>query len=297
MSNIIIKWLVPEPVYYNVFRDGDLKPEPGMDSLHFGSMQFGASQNAIAGVPQGPIFSPKGMTLSAVTTGGADPVSQTVYVVTERAALEAPAYLRVEVLFDLPCSPVDPGTWALALNLKRGTATDKGPVVDTTIGPNCKFHPMNETPPYEGVWLTGTVPDPDPARNKVDDRPYGQYKTDETVFGLRADLTHTGLNYGGSASLTLLDKKGSSTLPGTLPTQSFGPIITKQTFIDPTMAIGIALVNQPGTPKTVSVRLQSFAIWTRPIEVEIEHILLKHFRRPDPQVIVPLERTKIQRRV
>lgn len=286
MHNILLKWLVPEPVYYNVFRDKDLKPD--IDTLNLKDMQFGASQNAIdPGAIQdaqlAPVFLPNaGMILSAVTTGAAD-VSKTVYIVTsELAKLETPVHLRVEVLFDLPESTVDSGTWGLVVNLKRGTAVDAGIDVDTPVGPNCQFNPQKKLP-MTGVRLTGTEAEND----FLDNRPYDQYRTDSTLFGLRADLTHTGLNYGGPASLVLSDQSGLKAQPGTL---------IKQDFSDPSieqMAIGIGLVNQGGDAKTVSVRLLSFAIWTRPITIEVEHLLLKQHAGPDPQVIVSLQRTEI----
>ncbi len=231
------------------------------------------------------------MILSAVTTGAED-VSSTVYVVpSDPAKLETPVYLRVEVLFDLPRStvvPRDSATWGLGVNLKRGTATDAGTDADTPVGPNCQFNPQKLS--GTGVRLTGVEVD----NGYLDTRSYGLYGTNKTLFGLRADLNHAGLNhaglnyfglnYFGSASLVLSDQSGpkvQEVQQGTLLPQDFHPSITP-------MAIGIVLVNQGGEhAKTVSVQLHSFAIWTRPVTIEVEHLLLKQHAGPDPQVIVP----------
>ena len=91
MSNIIVKWLVQEPVYYNVFRDMDLKPD--IDSQNLKDMQFGGldecfecSSTAASALPE------CGNDALGGDSRGADPVSTTVYVVNfDPAKLGSPA--------------------------------------------------------------------------------------------------------------------------------------------------------------------------------------------------------------
>jgi hypothetical protein len=293
-------FLGPEPDYFNTFDDQQLKPQ--LDSQKLGAMHLGASQNAMDPMP---VWDGNGgMILSAVRSGGSGTVSSTVYVVpSELAKLIAPYHLRIEVLFDFPNSlnadsTENPETWALALNLKRGTAVDDGTDdtgtnVDNPVGPNCQFHPKVSS--FKGVRLTGTEPE---GGNPVLDptKTYTDYRAASTAFVLGANLTRTDLKYGGTASLTLTDKDEPRPQSGNLSPQDFSGTSTITG-----MAIGIALVNLelPGPPppaivRTVSVRLRSFAIWMRDTEIAQREpivVILNPHPRPDPQVIVPLRRS------
>ncbi len=308
MSSIHGIFLGPEPDYFNTFDDKHLNPK--LDSQKLGPMQFGASQNAMISGPVkdaqlGPVWDLNGgMILSAVRSGGSGTVSSTVYVVpSELAKLIAPFYLRIEVLFDLPNSfnadadsTENPETWALALNLKRGTAVDDGTDdaginIDKPVGANCQFHPKVSS--FKGVRLTGTEPE---GGNPVLDptKTYDDYRMASTAFSMGADLTRAGLMYGGTASFTLTDKDGRQTQSGNLTPQDFGSSTNTE------MAIGIALVNlevpgplPPATVRTVSVRLRSFAIWMRDAEMpqREQKVILKPHPSPDPQVNMPLRRS------